>query len=157
MDERRQGPRTAREARTAPAHDSAHAHGLALTIRKLDAQVLGLEAERDWLRGQLGEALEALAACRVAADVGTILELNLEARASVRALERCSKCGVPGESHEDTIGCADALIAYYAEETGRCSCGAPEVCTAPRFGGEHVPPEVWLGAERSELRTDQLP
>ena len=34
-----------------------------------------------------------------------------------------------------------------APETGRCVCGAPESCTAPRFGGQHVPPEVWLGWE----------
>lgn len=56
----------------------------------------------------------------------------------------CPKCGVPGDPHDDTIECADALIAYYAADTGRCVCGAPEPCLAPKFGGEHVPPEVWL-------------
>lgn len=25
----------------------------------------------------------------------------------------------------------------------RCSCGAPEPCMAPRYGGQHVPREVW--------------
>ena len=24
-----------------------------------------------------------------------------------------------------------------------CECGAPEPCIAPRFGGQHVAPEVW--------------
>lgn len=59
----------------------------------------------------------------------------------------CARCGVPGETHVDSIGCADALIAYYAEDTGRCVCGAPEPCIAPRFGGQHVPPEVWVPYE----------
>jgi len=26
----------------------------------------------------------------------------------------------------------------------RCSCGAPIECTAPKFGGRHVPPEIWM-------------
>jgi hypothetical protein len=25
----------------------------------------------------------------------------------------------------------------------RCSCGAPEPCLAPQWGGQHVPREVW--------------
>jgi hypothetical protein len=58
--------------------------------------------------------------------------------------DSCPKCGVPGEPHADLWECADALIAYYADETGRCSCGAPEPCLAPKWGGQHVPPEVWL-------------
>lgn len=64
----------------------------------------------------------------------------------------CPKCEVPGtEPHDDIIECADALIAYYGPRTalytpqaGPCSCGAPEPCVAPRFGGQHVPPSVWL-------------
>jgi hypothetical protein len=38
---------------------------------------------------------------------------------------------------------ADRLVA------SRCSCGAPEPCVAPRFGGQHVRPEVWQRWERS--------
>lgn len=59
----------------------------------------------------------------------------------------CPRCGVPGPTHIDIIGCADAQIAYYAKDTGRCVCGAPEPCLAPKFGGEHVRPEVWLRYE----------
>jgi len=59
----------------------------------------------------------------------------------------CPRCGLPGEIHTDVVDCADALIAYYAPATGRCSCGAPEPCFAPRFGGQHVPPEIWLAWE----------
>lgn len=29
----------------------------------------------------------------------------------------CPKCGVPGQAHTDILDCADALIAYYAEDT----------------------------------------
>jgi hypothetical protein len=36
------------------------------------------------------------------------------------------------------------LRPYYSADTGRCECGAPIPCTAPRFGGRHVPPEIWL-------------
>src|ERR1019366_6403376 len=39
-----------REARTAPAHDSALAHGMLLTIRKQDAEIARLRAENDRLR-----------------------------------------------------------------------------------------------------------
>jgi hypothetical protein len=59
----------------------------------------------------------------------------------------CPRCGVPGEPHADILGCADAQIAYYAAETGRCTCGAPEPCLAPKYGGEHVPAWVWLQYE----------
>jgi hypothetical protein len=62
----------------------------------------------------------------------------------------CPRCGVPGETHTDVTDCADALIAYYAAETGRCSCGAPEPCVAPRFGGQHVPPSTWLAWEAGQ-------
>jgi len=36
--------------------------------------------------------------------------------------------------------------------TERCSCGAPEPCLAPRFGGEHVPREVWIRWEIEQNR-----
>lgn len=32
----------------------------------------------------------------------------------------------------------------------RCVCGAPEPCLAPRWGGEHVSPEVWQRWEHDE-------
>lgn len=61
--------------------------------------------------------------------------------------QSCSRCGVPGPEHDDIMQCADAQIAYYAADTGRCSCGALEPCLAPRWGGRHVPPEVWVPYE----------
>lgn len=64
-------------------------------------------------------------------------------------IQRCPKCGVPGEGHTDIIQCADAQIAYYQQ---RCSCGAPEPCTAPRYGGQHVPEEIWMRWEIRELQ-----
>ena len=37
-------------------------------------------------------------------------------------------------------------------ESDRCSCGAPEPCLAPRYGGRHVPPEIWLAWEANRER-----
>lgn len=36
-----------------------------------------------------------------------------------------------------------ALLTVLRSEP--CVCGAPEPCLAPRFGGQHVSPEVWGG------------
>jgi hypothetical protein len=47
-----------REARTAPAHDSALAHGMLLTIRKQDAEIARLRAENDRLRVALEVLVE---------------------------------------------------------------------------------------------------
>lgn len=48
---------------------------------------------------------------------------------------------------------ADALDRYITgnygedqfenEEEKRCSCGAPIPCLAPKYGGQHVRPEIW--------------
>jgi len=66
-------------------------------------------------------------------------------------ISQCPRCGVfTLIEHTTDEQCADALIAYYSNETGRCSCGAPVPCTAPKFGGQHVPPEIWLDYESKD-------
>jgi hypothetical protein len=47
-----------REARTIPAHETAYAEGLRITIRKADAEIARLRAENDRLRVALEVLVE---------------------------------------------------------------------------------------------------